>query len=226
MIQRMRSIVSSAIPISLLTMLLIGLPSSTFSQRADRNDLYRQLNRLPKTDTVFVNTLFKYGETFELNNNDSAFYWYEKAFALSKEQNYINGLLRYRDYTSVLLVYLGNYDEAKLHIDTALAISKKYNRKRFEAIEYNQYGTIWQYKNEMNQAANYYIKAFEAAHEMKDTVLMTAVAGNLSGVFLEIKRYEKAREFSELSYNLSIAKIGGTRLNSSHVVTSRMPSSA
>ncbi|MFN8256949.1 MAG: histidine kinase [Bacteroidales bacterium] len=158
-----------------------------------------------QSDTNYINFVYKYGETFEMENNDSAAFWYQKARALSEKYHYINGKIRYFDYTSILLLYQGKYDIALQYIDTALYLAKKYNRKRFEAIEYNQYGTIWQYKNEMNKAAEYYIKSYEMAEKIKDTLLMNTVAGNLSGVFLSIKRLEKALKFSWISYKLSVA---------------------
>ena len=169
-----------------------------------RRKLAAELRDLSKTDTNYINKLYKYGETYELDNNDSAFYWYERAKELSHKTNFINGQLRYFDYKAILLVYLGRYDEGIETIEEALKVSTRYNKRRFHAIELNEYGTIWQYKFEMNKAAEYYMKSYEIAEAIQDKALMNAVAGNLSGVFLEIKRYDKAREFSKINYSLGV----------------------
>lgn len=187
-----------------MTVLMIpSLTVSGYGQVDVRTRISDELTRLAESDTNYINKLYKYGETFELENNDSAFSYYERAHRLSLKYKFINGQLRYYDYTSILLVYLGRYDEGAEKIEAALKISTAHKRKRFEAIEYNQYGTIWQYKAEMHKAAEYYMRAYETAEKIDDKELMNVVAGNLSGVFLEIGRFDKAREFSQINLDLA-----------------------
>jgi signal transduction histidine kinase len=181
------------------------VPPSFAQTPAERRGFRETLGKLQPIDTNYINTLYKYGGTFELENDDSARYWYDRAHELSKKANYIDGQLRFRSYVSILLINVGKYDEGMRHVDTAFDLSVKHKRRRFIAIEYNTYGTIWQYKSEMHKAAENYMKAYEIAEDIRDTLLMNGVAGNLSGIFLDIRRFDKAREFSQINYDLADA---------------------
>jgi two-component system sensor histidine kinase UhpB len=172
---------------------------------SDRKEFKETLLRLNESDTNHINTLYKYGGSFELENDDSARYWYDRAYHLSRKHQYIDGQLRYRSYLSVLLINVGKYDEGMKHVDTAFNLSIRYNRRRFTAIMHNTYGTIWQYKSEIHKAAESYMKAYTMAEAIRDTLLMNGVAGNLSGIFLDIGRYDKAREFSKINHELAVA---------------------
>jgi two-component system, NarL family, sensor histidine kinase UhpB len=156
-------------------------------------------------DTDKVYAMFKYGETFEQGNKDSAIYWYHKGQQLANKINYINGQLRYRHYIGIFYWSLNKYDSALAHADTAYKLAVKYNRKGFQVTSLNLQGTVYQYKSQMQKAAKYYVRAYEMAEQIKDTAFMNAIAGNLSGVFIEIKRYVKARYYAQIAYDLSVA---------------------
>jgi two-component system NarL family sensor kinase len=104
------------------------------------------------------------------------------------------------------MVYLieSNYDTALLLMDTAYKMAVENKSLRWQAVELNQKGTVYQYKNLMQTAADYYLKAFKIAEEIKDTQILATISGNLSGVFVEIKDYKRSRFFS--NYNFELAK--------------------
>ena len=175
------------------------------SQNTNSKESYFKTIYSNANDTDKVNAMFKYGETFEQTNFDSALFWYKEGQQLSDKINYINGQLRYRDYIGTLYTISNKYELALAHADTAYELSVNYNRKRFQVTSLNSHGNIYQYKSQMQKAANYYVRAYKIAEQIKDTAFMNAIAGNLSGVFIETKRYDKARYYAKIAYDLSIA---------------------
>lgn len=181
--------------------LILNITGYGQSPSEKRIRLRKEINT-EKVDTLKINLLFKYGETFETENPDSAIYWYYEARKFSEQINWISGRIRFHDYYGILLGMMSRFDESLKQTDTALALTIKYNLRRWQAIEYNQYGTIYQYSNKPEQAAEYYLKAYEIAEEIKDTMILGAVSSNLSGIFIDINRLDKARYFSDISYKL------------------------
>jgi signal transduction histidine kinase len=133
-------------------------------------------------------------------------YYYEKANQLSIEINFSAGKIRYHDYVVGILILNSQYDLALKHIDTAYHLSLKYKMRRWQALELSQVGTINQLKLQMKKAADYYLQSYRISESIKDTELLSLVAGNLSGIFIEIKRYDKARYFAAIGYELSQKK--------------------
>ena len=176
----------------------------------ERLQVLKEVTKIRK-DTDYVAICYKYGLFYEGINNDSAVYFYERARRISKEINYINGQIRYYDYRSMVYLIESNYDTALLLMDTAYKMAVANKSLRWQTIELNQFGTVYQYKNQMNTAAEYYLKAFKFAEQLKDTQFLASITGNLSGVFMEIKDYPRSRYFS--NYNYEIAKAKGDTLS-------------
>ncbi len=172
----------------------------------EREQVLKEVLKVKK-DTNYVALCYKYGLFYEGINNDSAVYYYERARRISKELGYVNGQIRYYDYRGLLYIIESNYDTALLLMDSAYKMAVKHKSSRWIAIELNQKGTVYQYKNEMNIAADFYLQAFKYAEQIKDTQILASVSGNLSGVFMEIKDYARSRYFSE--YNYEIARLKG-----------------
>jgi two-component system NarL family sensor kinase len=177
----------------------------TPEKEKERIQLLKDVNKIKK-DTNYVALCYKYGLFYEGIRNDSAVYYYERARDISRELGYISGQIRYYDYRSMVYIIESNYDTALLLMDTAYKMAVKHNSLRWQAIELNQQGTIYQYKNLMNTAADYYLKSFRIAEQIKDTQILASVSGNLSGVFVEVKDYEKSRYFSTYNYELAEAR--------------------
>ena len=174
----------------------------TVEKSRERAELFRQLQK-SKRDTNYVNLCYKYGEYFEGIVNDTALYWYDKARLLSRDLNYIHGIIRYFDYKNSVLIIQSEYDQVLLNADTAYRMSVEYGQRRWQAIQLNRMGTVYQFKTEMRRAADYYLKSYAIAEELKDTLLMNALTGNLSGVLNEIKDYSKSRYFAAIGYELA-----------------------
>ncbi|MFN8154649.1 MAG: tetratricopeptide repeat protein [Bacteroidia bacterium] len=174
----------------------------TVEKSRERAEVFRQLQQ-SKRDTNYVNLCYKYGEYFEGIINDTALYWYEKARVLSRDLGYVHGLVRYFDYKNSVLTIQSEYDQILSNADTAYQMCVKYGERRWQAIQLNRIGTVYQYKTEMRKAADHYLRAFSIAEQLKDTMLMNALAGNLSGVLIEIKDYAKSRYFAAIGYELA-----------------------
>lgn len=173
-------------------------------KEAERRELLKEVVKIRK-DTAYVALCYKYGLFYEGINNDSAVYYYERARRISEEIGYTNGKIRFYDYLSMVYIIESNYDTALLLMDTAYKMAVTNKSLRWQTIELNQMGTVYQYKNQMNIAADYYLKAFKYAEQLKDTQILASITGNLSGVFMEIKDYKRSRYFSTYNYDLAVA---------------------
>lgn len=171
----------------------------------ERLQVLKEVVKIRK-DTDYVAACFKYGLFYEGINNDSAIYYYERARRISDEIKYVNGQIRYYDYRSMVYMIESNYDTALMLMDTAYKMAMASKSLRWQTIELNQFGTVYQYKNQMNTAAEYYLKAFKYAEQLKDTQFLASITGNLSGVFMEIKDYTRSRYFANYNYELAKAK--------------------
>ena len=166
------------------------------------NEVFKQLQH-SKQDTGYVNLCYRYGEFYEGIQDDTALFWYEQAREISRKIGYTDGLIRYYDYKNSVLIIRSEYEQVLRNADTAYRMTVQYGKKRWQAIQLNRIGTVYQFKTEMRKAADYYLKSYAIAEELKDTLLMNALAGNLSGVLNEIKDYSKSRYFAAIGYELA-----------------------
>jgi two-component system, NarL family, sensor kinase len=170
----------------------------------DRLEVLKEVTKVRK-DTDYVAFCYKYGLFYEGIINDSAIYYYERARQISEEIGYVSGQIRFYDYRGMIYVIESSYDTALMLMDTAYKMAVKHKSLRWQAIELNQQGTVYQYKNMMNTAADYYLKSFRIAEQIKDTQILASVSGNLSGVFMEVKDFIRSRYFSKYNYDLAAA---------------------
>lgn len=171
----------------------------------ERLEVLKEVLKVRK-DTDYVAVCYKYGLFFEGIKNDSAVFYYERARKISEEIGYVNGQIRYYDYRGMIHVIESSYDTALMLMDTAYKMAIKHKSPRWQAIELNQQGTVYQYKNLMNTAAEYYLRSFRIAEQIKDTQILASVSGNLSGVFMEVKDFTRSRYFSQYNFDLAVAK--------------------
>lgn len=171
----------------------------------ERLEVLKEVLKVSK-DTDYVAVCYKYGLFFEGIKNDSAVFYYERARKISEEIGYVSGQIRYYDYRGMIYLIESNYDTALMLMDTAYKMAVKHKSPRWQAIELNQQGTVYQYKNLMNTAAEYYLKSFRIAEQIKDTQILASVSGNLSGVFMEVKDFTRSRYFSQYNFDLAVAK--------------------
>lgn len=171
----------------------------------ERLEVLKEVLKVSK-DTDYVAVCYKYGLFFEGIKNDSAVFFYERARKISEEIGYVSGQIRYYDYRGMIYLIESNYDTALMLMDTAYKMAVKHKSPRWQAIELNQQGTVYQYKNLMNTAAEYYLKSFRIAEQIKDTQILASVSGNLSGVFMEVKDFTRSRYFSQYNFDLAVAK--------------------
>ena len=107
-------------------------------------------------------------------------------------------------YTSV-----GEYDEAREHLDKALAIKKEISDRNGEADCYMRFGTMHLSVDEYGNAREHFEKSLEIRKEIGDRTGEADCYGMLGGVYRSVGEFEKARQLLEKS--LSIKKdVGDT----------------
>ncbi|MFM9907697.1 MAG: histidine kinase [Chitinophagaceae bacterium] len=175
-----------------------------FSQSEMVRDSLRNLIIQRPSDTVKVLHYFQYGETFETENADSAFFYYKKGNDLSEKLNYVDGKATYVSYSIVILNNQGKFKEALRLCTDLLALLEKRGTKKQRAVAYINTGSEWQYLSDLEEAAKNYVQAAKLAEEIGGKKIQRVASNNLASVFNSLQQYEKGKQYAEKS--LVIAK--------------------
>lgn len=187
--------------IFLFVMLLV---QPVYAQSGRWRDSLRLLITDRPEDTLKALHYFQYGETFEMENPDSALYFYAKGKALADKLNYIKGMSTFVSYSIVILNNQGKFKEALQLCTDLLPVLEKGNSKNELAALYINMGSEWQYLSDLESAAANYLKAAKLAEETGNKKFQRVVNNNLSSVFNSLQQYEKGKLYAEKS--LVIAK--------------------
>jgi len=178
--------------------------STLFSQSVFFRDILHQIIKKSADDTLKVFSYYNYGETFETENPDSAFYYYKKGKALSDKLNYQKGKSTYVSYSIVILNNQGKFKEALMLCKKLVEELEKGSSKNELAAAYINIGSEWQYLSDLEQAAQFYLKAAKLAEETGNRKFQRVANNNLASVFNSLQQYEKGKMYAKKS--LQIAK--------------------
>jgi two-component system, NarL family, sensor kinase len=188
----------------LLLILCILMAQTSFSQTEKVRDSLRNSFVHGKDDSVKVFSYYQYGETFETENADSAFFYYKKGKELSDKLNYIKGIAAYVSYSIVILNNQGKFKEALKLCNDLLEVLEKGSSKKELASAYINAGSEWQYLSDLETAADYYLKAVKLGEDIGNKKIQRVANNNLASVFNSLQQYEKGKQYAEKS--LVIAK--------------------
>ena len=180
----------------LLSVLQVHL---VFSQAERVRDSLRILIAQRTDDTVKVFDCYLYGETFETENTDSAFFFYKKGKELSDQLNYIKGKSAYVSYSIVILNNQGKFKEALQLCTGLLQELEKGGNKNELAAAYINTGSEQQYLSDFEAAAQNYLKAARLAEETGNKKFQRVANNNLASVFNSLQQYEKGKLYAEKS---------------------------
>jgi serine/threonine-protein kinase PknK len=116
-----------------------------------------------------------------------------------------------RAYQGVALSYLGRQDEARVHLDEALAHARRSGSARAEGIALNSLGLVLHRRDDLEGARTAYLSASEAAERAEDAGTLATVQLALGGILQiggevaeAITRFEAAADMGRRSGRQSI----------------------
>jgi two-component system, NarL family, sensor kinase len=183
----------------LLLVALILMLQKVVAQNDSLRKSLRLLIAQKPDDSIKVFTYYQYGETFETENPDSAFFYYKKGKDLSEKLNFRKGLSTYVSYSIVILNNQGKFREALQLCLDLLEILGKDGSKNDLAAAYINTGSEWQYLSDLETAAEYYLQAAKLAEETGNDKFRRVANNNLASVFNSLQQYEKGKQYAEKS---------------------------
>ena len=110
-------------------------------------------------------------------------------------------------YHNIGLVYtsINRYDEALDHFFRSMKITEELNDRFLLSEIYASIAYTYDNINNYKQAEIYYLKMEENSREAKDTFYLTTAMYSLSSIFLEEKDYEKAMQYAQEAYDITMS---------------------
>ncbi len=187
----------------IVSIVLLLCSGSVFSLAQNVDSLQRLLSRTGK-DKDAVSLYYTYGEAIEDEQPDSAVYYYKKAKQLSEELGYKEGIAAFAGNYIVVLNRRAQFREALSVAEDALELYKEIGDDYNLSTAYMNVGHEWHYLSDHAQAAEYYLLSKEHAEKINHRSTLRRINNNLASVFLDLKDYEKGRQYAEEA--LGIAK--------------------
>lgn len=195
-----------------------------------------KLSKLANDTLAIAKSYFYIGDTFEINQKDSAYYYYHQAenlYKLLDNKVMIGKMLFNKGY---LLFYEGNYVESEIQVSKSLQFLKNSEDKKLLFSCYNLMGAIFEKMEEYDNALKYYLLAKKELTHLKDdgdfdknNNYLVSVSINISNVYMEMQQFDKSikelenvksptlkREWSTYYANL-IGNLGYTKMKSGNL---------
>ncbi len=198
----------------LYLILFVCFAQQAYSQQNAVRDSLGLTLKEGKEDTIKVFNYYYYGETFETEDTDSAFYYYGKGKELAERLKYKKGISSYVSYAIAILNNQGKFKEALQLCLDLLEQLEGTSDKNLLAAAYINTGSEWQYLSDLESAADYYLKAASLVEATGNLKFQRVVYNNLASVLNSLHQYEKGKGYAEKS--LLIAQ----KLNDDYAVAS------
>jgi signal transduction histidine kinase len=160
----------------------------------------------PRDDSLQMVHDWQAGRSLERSQPDSAVYYYRRA---------LRGADRIKDAGMVGDVYLrlftlffqsSRYAEAFDLAQDEVAAGRARHDRRLQMRGINNLAIAYQFLNDYQTAADYYLQAARLAGEMNDQAIEAKIMDNMSSLFLKLKNYENAYTYGLKSYQLSVLR--------------------
>ncbi|MCF6366571.1 MAG: sensor histidine kinase [Bacteroidales bacterium] len=182
-----------------------GISLQAISMLQKSNQIFENLGFIENT---YINYKF-IGRAYIQSdiNNDSL-----KVFALYNYNFALQGFKKYnmRDeipwiYTIIADYYLAekNYKQAKLYQDSAYNMLKE-DEILLRGLSHNNFGKIYEIKNDFVNAKKYYLKAIKDYELINNNTNRAVTYYNLSGLFLKKKLFNQASAYADSSILYSV----------------------
>ena len=189
----------------LLWLVLYSSCINVYAQNPSGKDGLRAIFRKAKQDTSTVLALVEYGKLLLNHSVDSAEYYYQKAFVLSKKLAFKRGIYQYYMNT-IFLIGNRNEDIKKaLQLSKELEIfAKKEKNDKYLSGAYFAYAVTYQNSEQYDSSIHYYEKALHLFEKTKNEVDVSTIYGNISNIYRSQNMFDIAMEYNNKALNADI----------------------
>jgi len=187
-------------------MLMIPFCAMTINAQNKTNAEILKLNNkiaVAKSQETKVDAINELGDYWFNNNYDSASYYYEKAYRLSKKISYKKGLFNYSSNAGNVYLFRGKYDKLKSLMLSSVKLAIDLKDKHHEAIFVTNLGNAYMYNAEYQKAVENFqngIRLFKANNEPDYERKINSFIGIC---FLNSNNLNKSIEYANKAYILS-----------------------
>lgn len=158
--------------------------------------------RMTMKDTSLVNRINKIAQDSVYSNSSKALLYSRTSLNISKSLEYDEGSANSLLVMSRAKIYLNEYDSALYFAEESLKLAKKSHAKNTVLKAHEMIGNVHVYTQSYDKAVNEYLSAIRIGEAIGERNSITSYS-NLGLVFLKTKNYAKAREYVNLSLDLS-----------------------
>ena len=190
---------------------IVFLIQTAFGQTRRIDSLKLEIGKHAE-DSSKVKSLIELAITYLYKNNDTAFYYANKANTLAKRINWKKGIVNSGYRIGWLNLSVGNYDTALAWYNRALPVSKEMELsgdktsscegKKGQVTLYGAIGDVLSYKSDYSKAIKNFFIALKFAEEIKDLNEIARQNRNIGNVHLAEGNYNKALNFFTKSLKL------------------------
>ena len=156
-----------------------------------------------ETDTILVKKYLQKAQQFERGHPDSAAYYYKQALQTASNTRDTQNIGTAFVSLFKLHIKKGKYEDAFDLAQEETRIGKKWASRELQLKGYNNTAIAYQYLNDYQMAADFYLKAAGISDKMGDHALEAKILDNMSSLFLRLKNYKAAYTYGSQSYNIS-----------------------
>ena len=172
------------------------------------------LSEQAKDTTAIAKSYYYIGDSYEISHKDSAYYYYQKAEKLYRNQKNDLMIGKMQFNKAYLLFYEGNYIESEIMLSKALPFLKKSDNKKLLYAAYNLMGANFGKLEEFDNAIKYYMLAKVVLNDLmhsnnefdKNNNYKISLIVNLAEVYRKTEQYEKGIQELEIVMNPTLKK--------------------
>lgn len=174
-----------------------------YSQDVTLDELQANISK-SKTKKETVNALNQLGNYWFAINYDSATAYYKKAYEISKNIKYKEGIFDYASNQGNVYLYQGKYDELIKLMKISIETAKKYNDKHNEAKFTVNLGNAFMSNAEFQKALEYFQKGIQIFNKNKEYDYERKINLMIAVCFSNSKNLDKGIEYSKKALSQAV----------------------
>lgn len=169
---------------------------------ADISKINKKID-VAKNQEAKIDAINVLGNYWFNSNYDSAVYYYEKAYKISRKINYKKGLFDYSSNTGNVYVFQGKYDKLKILMLSSVKLAKDLKDKHHQAIFITNLGNAYMYNAEYEKAIENFQKGKQLFRANNEPKYERKINTFISICFLNSGNFDKSIEYANKAYILS-----------------------
>lgn len=175
--------------------------------QAERNialcDSLYQIAMQHADDTLRLQNLMAAVSDISFNNPDTAFYYAQKLYELSMQQNFTRGIATALNLQGIMLEQ-SDFSAAIAKYKQSLKVAQENNLNLLAASVYNNLSIVYSLMGEYSVSINYLLELLSLAESMNDTMRMAVALNNIGLRYHEMKSPDVALDYfrKAIDYNL------------------------